>query len=308
MREFFNIYNELKELKAKFNRIEELLSFEEVLLDKKLFLHLSRQQRDLEPLVSLLDNLESLEKELCDLKELSRETGCDVLADEEQVLNEKIIQTKEEIVSCYRLYKSSEECICLVVVNMGKSKRLQELLFERYQDVCKKQSFDCNIVESGDKCLLVSGIGVNDFFKKECGIHSSIDTQEKCCVITFDNVFESLDIKDDDFEVFISRSSGAGGQHINTTDSAVRVTHKPTGISAVCSDERSQVQNRKIAFERVRQKVIEKIKEQNSKEYKKTKDKCLLKYQSGNVVRLYDLKNNAMIDGEKSVPLDKVFK
>ena len=60
-----------------------------------------------------------------------------------------------------------------------------------------------------------------------------------------------------DIRVDTYRASGAGGQHINKTESAVRMTHLPTGIVAVCQDGRSQISNRKIAFERLEKKVKE---------------------------------------------------
>ena len=117
--------------------------------------------------------------------------------------------------------------------------------------------------------IMVEGLNAYGYLKAENGVHrlvrvspfdaagrrqtsfASIEVMPE-----FDNI-DKIDIREEDIEVTAHRSSGAGGQHINKTDSAIRILHKPTGIVVGCQTERSQLQNKETAMKMLKAKLME---------------------------------------------------
>ncbi len=117
--------------------------------------------------------------------------------------------------------------------------------------------------------IMVEGLNAYGYLKSENGVHrlvrvSPFDAagrrQTSFASIEVMPEFENIDkveIRDEDIEVTAHRSSGAGGQHINKTDSAIRILHKPTGIVVGCQTERSQLQNKETAMKMLKAKLME---------------------------------------------------
>jgi len=194
-----------------------------------------------------------------------------------------------------------------------------EMLLRMYLRWCEGRDFKAEIVdyqpgeEAGVKSVTftVSGVNAYGYLKAEAGVHrlvriSPYDANQRRHT-SFSSVFVCPEVEEDvdvevneaDLRIDTYRSGGAGGQHVNKTDSAVRITHMPSGIVVQCQNERSQHKNKSTAMKILRSKLYElKMKEQQEKFQEFSKGKKEIAW--GSQIRSYVLQPYRMVKDHRT--------
>ncbi len=313
----------LEAIKNKYLQLAEEVVKPEVISDNKLYTKLIKEYNSLEPISLAYDKYKKLTNDLKSAKEL-KETEADsemqeLLDAEINDCQEQLTKLEEEIKIMLLPKDENDDKNVIMEIRAGaggeESALFSAVLYRMYcmyaeKNRWKVQMLSINETELGgikEITFMITGNNVFSKLKYESGVHrvqrvpetesqGRIHTSTSTVAVLPEREDVDVEINEKDIKVDTYRSSGAGGQHVNTTDSAIRITHLPTGIVVNCQDERSQLKNKERAMSVLKSKLYDYYQMQLDTEYAKNRKEQVGTGDRSERIRTYNYPQGRLTD------------
>lgn len=320
----------LESIEKKYEELTKELTKPETLKNVNLLTELSKKQSSLEETVSLYRNYKQVLKNIEEDEELLKDPELKDIAKEELKSLEEQKQDIESKLEILLLPKDENDEKNVIMELRGaaggdEANIFAGDLFRMYQRYAEKQNWKIEIINAEESSsggfsqieCLIKGTGVYSKLKYESGAHrvqripqtesgGRIHTSTATVIVMPEEENVEIEVKPEDIKVDVYRSGGAGGQSVNTTDSAVRMTHIPTGIVVTCQNERSQLQNKEKALQILKSKIYEEQKRKQEEESGTERRSKIGTGDRSEKIRTYNYPQNRVTDHRIGLTLNKL--
>ncbi|WP_056998359.1 peptide chain release factor 1 [Fructilactobacillus fructivorans] len=329
------IFDKLQSVSDRYDELNELISDPEIIADTQKFMKLSKEEGSLRETVETYNKYKKISKQLDDDETMLREK---LDSEMEEMVKSEISDLKDQKAKLEEQMKlllipkdpNDEKNIIMEIRGAAggdEASLFAADLYNMYTKYAERQGWKIEVIDETDTevggfkeiVLMITGDKVYSKLKHENGAHrvqripstesaGRVHTSTATVGVMPEEEDVDIDIDPGDIRTDVYRSSGAGGQHINKTSSAVRMTHLPTGIVVAMQDERSQQQNRAKAMRVLKARVYDYYKQKEQNEYDEKRKDAIGTGDRSERIRTYNYPQNRVTDHRIGLTLNKLDK